>query len=48
VPTTLSGLIGALIGVRIAHAARADQLRLLATTLCIVSAVRMVVETPFR
>jgi uncharacterized protein len=44
-PVTVAELLGTLIGVRIAHAARAGLLRLGAAALCVVSAIAMVAKT---
>ena len=41
---TVAELVGTLLGVRLAHAARARQLRLLAAALCLASAVGMAVR----
>ena len=44
-PVTIVELIGVLLGVRIAHAARGNQLRFGAAVLCMVSAVGMAAKT---
>lgn len=44
-PVTLVELIGVLLGVRIAHAARGSHLRLGAAVLCMISAVGMALKT---
>jgi len=44
-PVTIFELIGVLLGVRIAHAARSDHLRFGAAVLCMVSAVAMAAKT---
>jgi uncharacterized membrane protein YfcA len=46
-PVTVAELIGTLLGVRIAHAVRGDQLRVAAALLCIVSAIGMAAKTVF-